>query len=106
MTQTPNAIHPLWRGEQKGCVFSTNNKRKLMSTYIITKTDLFFKGKVYAEGTKIDLSDEDKQGLDDYLIPTDEHSHSVLNPALRDGEESKSFPDLVNKTTIKKRNNK
>ena len=77
-----------------------------MNKYIINKTDLFYKGKLYPEGTNIELSDEDKQGLDDYLIPIDEHSHSVLNPALRDGEESKSFPDLVNKTTIKKRNNK
>ena len=77
-----------------------------MNTYTITKTDLFYKGKLYPEGTNIELSDEDKQGLDDYLIPIDEHSHSVLNPALRDGEESKSLPDLVNKTTIKKRNNK
>lgn len=71
-----------------------------MNTYTITKTDLFFKGKVYAEGTKIELSDEDIQGLDDYLIPLDENIHSVLDT------ESKSLPDLANKTTIKKRNNK
>ena len=71
-----------------------------MNTYTITKTDLFYKGKVYPEGTNIELSDEDKQGLDDYLIPLAENNHSVLDT------ESKSPPDLVNKTTIKKRNNK
>ena len=106
MTQTPNAIHPLWRGEQKGCVFSTNNKRKLMSTYIITKTDLFFKGKVYAEGTNIELSDEDKQGLNAYLIPFTENNHSVPDTALQEVVESKSLPDSAAKTTNKKRNNK
>ena len=71
-----------------------------MKTYTITKTDLFFKGKVYAEGTKIELADEDIQGLDDYLIPLDEHSHSAPDT------ESTSLPDLTTKTTIKKRNNK
>ena len=71
-----------------------------MNTYTITKTDLFYKGKVYPEGTNIELSDEDKQGLDDYLIPLAENNHSVLDT------ESKSPPDLVSKTTIKKRNNK
>ena len=71
-----------------------------MKTYTITKTDLFYKGKLYPEGTKIELADEDIQGLDDYLIPLAELNHSVLDT------ESKSPPDLVNKTTIKKRNNK
>ncbi|MBK7380292.1 MAG: hypothetical protein IPJ03_15115 [Ignavibacteriales bacterium] len=71
-----------------------------MNTYTITKTDLFFKGKVYAEGSKIQLSDEDIQGLDDYLIPFDNHNLSVPDT------ESTSLPDLTTKTTIKKRNNK
>lgn len=71
-----------------------------MNTYIITKTDLFYKGKVYPEGTNIELSDEDKQGLNDYLIPLAVNNHSA--PVM----ESASLPDLTTKTTIKKRNNK
>lgn len=71
-----------------------------MNTYIIKKTDLFYKGKLYPEGTNIELSDEDIQGLDDYLIPFDNHSRSVPDT------ESASLPDLTAKTTIKKRNNK
>jgi len=71
-----------------------------MDTYIIQKTDLFYKGKLYPEGTNIKLSNEDKQGLDDYLIPLAEKNHSA--PVM----ESASLPDLTTKTTINKRNNK
>ena len=77
-----------------------------MNKYIINKTDLFYKGKLYPEGTNIELSDEDKQGLDEYLIPLAENNHSVPNPALQGVVESKSLPDLPAKTTNKKRNNK
>ena len=77
-----------------------------MKTYTITKTDLFYKGKLYPEGTNIELSDEDKQGLDDYLIPLTENNHSVPDTALQEVVESKSLPDSAAKTTNKKRNNK
>ena len=77
-----------------------------MNKYIIKKTDLFYKGRLYPEGTKIELSDEDKQGLDAYLIPLTENNHSIPVPALQDGVESNSLPDLAAKTTNKKRNTK
>lgn len=75
--------------------------------YRIIKTDLFINNKLYPEGSEIELTKEQTKGIESFLIPVTESSHSEPNevsPGQVYAEHSRSSEGsqiIVSKNKIK-----
>jgi len=61
--------------------------------YIVTKTDIFLKGKVYQEGSTIDsknFTEEDLESVEHLLVPVEKTSNVVVTLAPEETVKSES----------------
>ena len=71
--------------------------------YIVTKTDIFLKGKVYQEGSTIDsknFTEEDLESVEHLLVPVEKTSNVVVTLAPEETVKSES-PAAPAKENIK-----
>jgi hypothetical protein len=54
-----------------------------MKTYIIKNTDIMHKGKIFPEGSTIDLEDKEAESLSDFLDLIKSDSSKSLEPVIK-----------------------
>lgn len=51
-----------------------------MKSYLIKQSDIMHKGKIFPEGSTIDLEDKDAESLSDFLVEVSESKTKSLEP--------------------------
>ena len=67
--------------------------------YKIIKSDLFLNGKLIPENSEVDLSENETQGLEDYIIPIESERHTE-----RSRSTSEDSSNTIEKTNSKRGN--